>query len=154
MKAKRSPFERYQAYVIKLEHAGQKLPINQFGDVNYSQIASECGNRRQWFSENMNKVFGPAGETLEQILKEDIQRLGTNTAPAKDTDDVLSGIAETKTKEAGLLRSMLEQKTKENEHLRNKSQRLETENRILRSKVDEVESQQDAMLESGRRFTL
>jgi len=58
MSQKPSPYERYRAYVTRLEQSGEKFPINQFGDVNYSQIATECFSHLQWFSESEDKVFG------------------------------------------------------------------------------------------------
>lgn len=149
---KLSPFERYQAYVAQLEQAGKKFPISHLGDANLKQIADECGNRRQWFSESAKKKFGPNDQTLEQILQADKKRLGIDFAQPKNPDETLSDIADSKSREANLLRQILEQKSKENEQLRDENQRLQAENKLLRSKASEVESQQEEMLESGRSF--
>lgn len=71
---KRSPYDRYRDYVLQLEQAGKKFPVNQFGAVNFSKIADECGNRRQWFSESAKKIFCSQGKTLEQVIAKDIRR--------------------------------------------------------------------------------
>lgn len=151
---KRSPFERYRDYVMQLEQAGKKFPVNQFGDVNFSKIADECGNRRQWFSESAKKVFCSQGDTLEQVIAKDIRRIGSEFTSPKDPDSVLSDMAESKSKEASRLRSMLEQKSKENELLREQVESLSAEVRMLRSTAAEVSSQQEMMIDSGRSFVL
>jgi hypothetical protein len=151
---KRSPYERYRDYVLKLEQAGKKFPVNQFGDVNFSKIADECGNRRQWFSESAKKVFCPKGQTLEKVIAKDIRRLGSEFVAAKDPESVLVDMADSKSKEASRLRSMLEQKSKENELLREQVERLTTELRLLRASAEEISSQQDLMIDSGRSFIL
>ena len=147
------PFERYQAYIISLEQAGAKLPISHLGDLNLSQVSKDSGCRRQWFSESAKKKFGPSDRTLEEIIQSDIKRLGTDLARPNNPDVALSDIADTKSKEANLLRHMLEQKSKENEQLRDENQRLQIENKLLRGKASEIESQQEEMLESGRSFS-
>jgi hypothetical protein len=151
---KLSPFERYRCYVVQLEHAGKKFPVNQFGDVNFSKIADECGNRRQWFSESAKKVFPDSGETLERIIQNDIRRIGSDFVAAKDPESVLVDIAESKNREANLLRSMLEQKSKENEHLRQQVEKLSVEVRLLRGNVSELESQNELITDTGRSFVL
>ncbi|MEB0150630.1 hypothetical protein [Pseudomonas sp. CCC2.2] len=151
---KRSPFERYKDYILKLEQGGKKFPLNQFGDVNFSKIADECGNRRQWFSESAKKVFGPHGDTLEQIIAKDIRRIGSEFVAAKDPESILVDIADSKSREANRLRSMLEQKTKENELLREQVERLSAEVRLLRASAAEISSQQGLMIDSGRSFIL
>lgn len=151
---KRSPFERYKSYVMQLEQDGKKFPVNQFGDVNFSKIADECGNRRQWFSESAKKIFCSKGDTLEQVIAKDIRRIGSEFTPPKYPDSVLSDMADSKNKEASRLRSMLEQKSKENEILREQVESLSAEIRMLRSTATEVSSQQEFMIDSGRSFTL
>ncbi|WP_460059455.1 hypothetical protein [Pseudomonas sp. S2_A05] len=151
---KRTPFERYRDYVAQLEQAGKKFPVNQFGDVNFSRIADDCGNRRQWFSESAKKVFCPQGDTLEQVIAKDIRRIGSEVYTPKDPESVLMEMADSKSKEASRLRSMLEQKSKENELLREQVERLSDELRVLRSAASEVNGQQDLMIDSGRSFIL
>lgn len=151
---KRSPFERYRDYVTQLEQAGKKFPVNQFGDINFSKIADECGNRRQWFSESAKKVFCPQGDTLEQVIAKDIRRIGSEFSSPKDPESVLMDMADSKSREASRLRSMLEQKSKENELLREQVERLSAEIRMLRSTSAEVTNQQELMIDSGRSFIL
>lgn len=151
---KRSPFERYRLYVVQLEQAGKKLPVNQFGDINFSKIADECGNRRQWFSESAKKVFSQDGDTLEQVIAKDIRRIGSEFFTPKDPESILVDIADAKSREASRLRSMLEQKSKENELLRDQVERLSAEVRMLRSTAAEISGQQELMIDSGRSFIL
>lgn len=151
---KRSPFERYRDYVLSLEQAGRKFPVNQFGDVNFSKIADECGNRRQWFSESSKKVFTERGETLEKIIQADIHRIGSEFVAAKDPESALMDLAESKGREASLLRSLLDQKSKENDLLRQQVERLTVELRVLQGCVNELTNQQEMMLDSGRVFIL
>lgn len=151
---KSSPFERYRDYVLHLEKAGKKFPVNQFGDVNFSKIADECGNRRQWFSESAKKVFTERGETLERIIQADIRRIGSEFVAAKDPESALMDLADSKGREASLLRSLLDQKSKENDLLRQQVERLTVEIRALQGSVSELSSRQEMMLDSGRVFTL
>lgn len=151
---KRSPYDRYREYVLQLEQAGKKFPMNQFGAVNFSKIADECGNRRQWFSESSSKVFCPQGQTLEQIIAKDIRRIGSEFVAAKAPDSLAVDVAESKSREANRLRIMLEQKSKENELLREQVERLSAELQLLRTSAQEISSQQDLMIDSGRSFIL
>ena len=151
---KRSPFERYRDYVLQLEQAAKKFPVNQFGDVNFSKIADECGNRRQWFSESAKKTYCPHGDTLEQVIAKDIRRIGTEFIAARDPESILVDIADSKSREANRLRSMLEQKSKENEMLREQVERLSAEVRQLRSSAAEISGRQELMIDSGRSFIL
>lgn len=151
---KDSPFGRYREYVLHLEQAGRKFPVNQFGDVNFSRIANECGNRRQWFSESANKIFTERGETLERIIQADIRRIGSEFVTPKDPESALIDLADSKGREASILRSLLDQKSKENDLLRQQVERLTVEIRALQGSVSELSSRQEMMLDSGRVFTL
>ena len=151
---KNSPFGRYREYVLHLEQAGRKFPVNQFGDVNFSRIANECGNRRQWFSESANKIFTERGETLERIIQADIRRIGSEFVTPKDPESALIDLADSKGREASILRSLLDQKSKENDLLRQQVERLTVEIRALQGSVSELSSRQEMMLDSGRAFTL
>ncbi|WP_312905143.1 hypothetical protein [Stutzerimonas nitrititolerans] len=151
---KNSPFGRYREYVLHLEQAGRKFPVNQFGDVNFSRIANECGNRRQWFSESANKIFTERGETLERIIQADIRRIGSEFVTPKDPESALIDLADSKGREASILRSLLDQKSKENDLLRQQVERLTVEIRALQGSVSELSSRQEMMLDSGRVFTL
>lgn len=152
---KRSPFERYKEYVLKLEKAGIKFPTNQFGEINYTKIAGECGNRRQWFSESAKRIYCPYGDTLEQVIAKDIRRIGAEFIVPRDPDSsLLVDIPDSSRREANRLRSLLEQKSKENEILREQVERLSTEIRQLRSSNAEISGQKELMIDSGRSFTL
>lgn len=139
---------------MELEQAGKKFPVNQFGDVNFSKIADECGNRRQWFSESAKKVFSESNETLERIIAKDIRRIGSDFFVAKDPESALVDIAEKKSREASQLRSMLEQKSKENELLRDQVEKLTAELRLLRGNVSDLQGQAEMMTDCGRTFRL
>lgn len=151
---KNSPFGRYREYVLHLEQAGRKFPVNQFGDVNFSRIANECGNRRQWFSESAKKIFTERGETLERIIQADIRRIGSEFVTPKDPESALIDLADSKGREASILRSLLDQKSNENDLLRQQVERLTVEIRALQGSVSELSSRQEMMLDSGRVFTL
>ncbi|WP_054995065.1 hypothetical protein [Pseudomonas ficuserectae] len=151
---KRSPFERYRDYVMRLEQAGKKFPLNQFGDINFSKIADECGNRRQWFSESAKKVFCPNGDTLEQVIAKDIRKIGSEFFATKNHEPVLLDMAESTNRASNRLRAILEQKLKENELLREQVERLSAEVRLLRTNMAEISGQQELMIDSGRSFTL
>lgn len=58
---------RYAEYVATLELTGQKFPVNNFGDVNLSLIASICGFNRQVFATN---------KSMKEQLVKDVKRLG------------------------------------------------------------------------------
>ena len=149
------PFDRYDAYVKKLEKEGRKFPVSpNTGEVNWTQVADESKTRRQWFYENRNKTFGKDKKTLDAIVKADIKRIGTDMTAPKDPDEELSKIADNRSREASQLRHMLEQKSKENEQLRSDLQKLKEENRVLKSKLSEAEGSKEEMLDSGRCFSL
>lgn len=110
--SKKSPFERYEGYVLELEKTGKKFPVNQHGTVNHAKIAEDSGTRRQWYTESANKKFGPENKTLNTIMKADVKRIGTDFVAPKDPDEELSKIADNRSREANQLRQMLEQNPK------------------------------------------
>lgn len=152
--SKKSPFERYEGYVLELEKTGKKFPVNQHGTVNHAKIAEDSGTRRQWYTESANKKFGPENKTLNTIMKADVKRIGTDFVAPKDPDEELSKIADNRSREANQLRQMLEQKSKENEQLRSDNQKLREQVRALENRASEAESSAEEMLDSGRRFLL
>lgn len=151
---KKTPFERYEEFVQKLENEGQKFPVNQHGTVNHAKIAEDSGTRRQWYTESAGKKFGTENKTLNEIMRADIKRIGTDFVAPKDPDEELSKIADTRSREANQLRQMLEQKSKENEQLRSDNLKLREQVRILENRVSETENSAEEMLDSGRRFVL
>lgn len=152
--SRKSPFQRYEQYVLKLEQDGRKFPVNQHGTVNLAKIAEESGTRRQWYTESANKKFGPDNKTLDTILKADVKRIGTDFVAPKAPDEEFSRIADNRSREASQLRQMLEQKSKENEQLRSDNQKLKEKIRVLENRVSEAENSTEEMLDSGRRFSL
>ncbi|PTQ10455.1 hypothetical protein CWO28_01405 [Vibrio splendidus] len=79
----------YEAYTKSLLENKQSLPVNQFGDVNFSGIAKACSNRRQWFSENSEKVM-PNDKTLKATIAFDVKMLGTTIIKPRNSDTILS----------------------------------------------------------------
>lgn len=147
-----NPFERYKNYVLALEVKGERLPTNQYGNLNFAQIAKECGNRRQWFSENIGKIFSD-GNTLKQIIEFDCNRLGTKISPTKKHDDNYNKSIEISNKEKSKLHMQLMQKTEEIEILKMENKRLQQENIYLKTKVEEADASKEELLDTGRRFT-
>lgn len=146
------PFERYRDYVAGLEREGKTLPTNQFGDLNFTQIASDCGMRRQWFSENSGKVFGSEGKTLKQIISDDFTALGTDQIQPKDVSETLAKRSEAKSKEVNRLRKNLNLKLNEIEALREENEQLKAENRLLKAKCGEEEDRIELLRDTGRSF--
>lgn len=146
------PFERYQTYIRDLEREGKSLPTNQFGDLNFTQIATDCGMRRQWFSENSNKVFGTEGQTLSQIIQDDMSALGVKKNESINTTEKLAKSAELKSKEASQLRKILNIKLSEIESLKEEIKELRVENSLLKAKNQESEERNTLLTDTGRSF--
>tara|TARA_Y100000034_G_scaffold95432_1_gene115950 strand:- start:181 stop:639 length:459 start_codon:yes stop_codon:yes gene_type:complete len=146
------PFERYKAYIFKLEKAGKSLPVNQYGDINFTKIASECGMRRQWFSENSQKVFDSEGKTLNQIIHHDLQALGSEVPKKQDIEEKISKDSEQKEKENSKLRKMLNLKLSEIEMLKEENAQLKSELTVLKAKNKETIEQTTLLTDTGRNF--
>jgi hypothetical protein len=146
---KPTPFERYKAYIKGLKQSGGKLPTNQFGDLNLSAIASESGNRRQWFSESGKKIMPDTGKTLESIIQHDMNQIGTEQKAGENADVSLSKQSSDAKKENGLLRRKIDQLTAEVSALRVENEVLKLENQISN---DESKESFNVMEESGRSF--
>lgn len=149
--SKPNPFERYQSYVDSLKESGEKFPCNQFGDLNLTVVAKRCGNRRQWFSENADKIMGDTEKKLSQIIRGDASFIGTEQSPPKDKDSVLQGIADNKSKENSKLKRALVHQTAEVENLR---KQLEEANAKLRCVKQESKDRYEEMCENGRSFNV
>jgi len=146
---KKNPFQRYQDYVNQLKESGEKFPLNNFGDINFTIVAEKCGNRRQWFSENANKVMGDTQKTLSQIIKSDSVSTGTTLKSRKKPETILSDISEKINKENNRLLKSLEQATAEIEKLRSQVEDLEFQLGNVKRESDERFNE---MSESGRSF--
>ena len=147
--SKQTPFERYQNYVTNLIKSGGRFPINQSGDLNFTVIAKQCKNRRQWFSENANKVMGTTKKTLAVIIRDDASALGTSVKAPKNPESVLSDIAEKLQKDNNRLTRSLELKTAENEKLKDQVAELKEE---LKCRSQESKDRYQEMSENGRSF--
>ncbi len=145
---KTTPFERYEAYIKNLLDNKRPLPINQFGDVNFSIIAKVCNNRRQWFSENAEKVM-PNGKTLRATIAFDVETLGTAMVESRNSDIVISEETSNLKKENNKLRRYLDVKTSELEWLRKENEQLKVQ---LKMRKEEAANRFDEMMESGRSF--
>ncbi|BBC40843.1 hypothetical protein FA893_17320 [Photobacterium damselae subsp. piscicida] len=148
MSKKLTPFKRYEAYTKKLLEIKQPLPVNQYGDVNFSEIAKACNNRRQWFSENAKNVM-PNGKTLRATIAFDVETLGTAMVEPRNSDIVISEEASKLKKENNKLRRSLDVNTSELEWLRKENKQLKVQ---LKMSKEEAANRFDEMMESGRSF--
>ncbi|CAK2830287.1 transposase [Vibrio crassostreae] len=148
MSKKLTPFERYEAYIKNLSENEQPLPVNQFGDVNFTEIAKACNNRRQWFSENAEKEM-PNGRTLKATVAFNAETLGTAMTEPKSSDVVLSEKAEELRKENNKLRRIRDMNTGELERLRKENEQLKSQ---LKMSKEEAANRFNEMMESGRSF--
>lgn len=146
---KQTPFERYQNYIENLKKSGEKLATNQSGDLNFTVIAKQCKNRRQWFSENANKVMGSTKKTLAEIIRNDASAIGTSGRAPKNPESTLSDISEKVKKENNRLMRSLELKTAEIEKLRDQLAELEAKLEYLKQ---ESKDRYQEMSENGRSF--
>jgi len=147
---KKSPFERYKAYINELKESGGKLPCNQFGDLNITAVASACGNRRQWFSENNQKIMPDSGnKTLASIIQQDMNQIGTEQKTGEDADVSLSKQStDTKKENARLLRK-IDLLTADIVELKSENEALKLEKKISN---DENKEQINSLEDSGRSF--
>ena len=146
-----NPYNRYCVYRDKLEEEGRKFPINQFGELNLSKISKDCGNRRQWFSENADKIFGSEQKTLSQIVSDDSKRIGIEIFQEERNLSKKSTIFLEKENER--LRSDLDKKLKEVKALRSEVQYLTSENQRLKASSSEIDEKKNQLLETGRSFS-
>jgi hypothetical protein len=132
-------------YIAYLNKYGQKFPENQFGDVNESYVAEQCGFRRTVFS---------ATPSMGEILKNAVLAIGTETIQGKDP-------SERSNDEAKQLKKQLNDAKRDLAIIEEKNSALEKQLSLTRKeinrltkKVDEDAESLDFMLETGRRFTL
>ncbi len=145
---KNTPFERYQSYINELMKHKEPLPVNNFGDINFTSIGKACNVRRQWFSESLNREM-PNGKKLKDQINFDIKLLGTATAKPKSPDTIISEKTDDLSKENNRLRKQLDLTTAEISHLRDENERLKTQFKITQ---EESANRFDEMMESGRNF--
>ena len=131
---------RYVEYVANLELTGQRFPINNFGDVNLSEIAFKCGFNRQVFSTN---------KSMKQQLEADVKRIGTNTNEKSSTPQ-----SKIDNKDAVRLMKFNELKDLEILALRKQINELQKLVNGLETARSEHNTFYDELLSSGRRFIL
>ncbi|HAS25117.1 MAG TPA: hypothetical protein DCR64_06115 [Vibrio sp.] len=137
--------QRYSDYVSGLETEGRKFPINQFGDLNLTEIASACGFNRQVFSTN---------KSMKQQLISDAKRIGTELTDGKKQDDVLAKKAKASSEQVNKLMRDLSVAEEKISALQQQVMQLEVENKRLKNDKNEATASLEFMFETGRRFTL
>lgn len=145
-------FQRVEAYLAELRSNGESLPLNQFGDVNFTLIAEKCGTRRQWFSENAHKKFGSDNETLSVIIDRLRGELGGRRSQRDEVAEKISKQRDDASKQVNELRKTLNLKLSELEGLRNEVDLLKAENKLLRAKLGEQDEIMEMVSDTGRSF--
>ena len=132
-------------FIAYLKKTGQKFPENQFGDVNESYVAEQCGFRRTVFSTT---------QSMGDILKNAVLTMGTETIEGRDPD-------ERNNYEAKQLKKQLNDAKRDLAIIEEKNAALEVqlskkreEIKRLTKKTHEDAESLEFMLETGRRFTL
>lgn len=137
--------QELQNYLDELRNSGNRLPINQQGQVNKTKIATKCGFHRQVFKTN---------QTMKKLLEDAVNEIGTDiSAPVNDENYLSKKISDSEMMLSQLRRGnslMSEEITA----LRKQIMELESENNRLKHKQDETEVSFEEMLQTGRRFTL
>lgn len=132
---------RYAEYVSNLELTGKKFPINNFGQVNLSEIASKCGFNRQVFATN---------KLMKLQLEADVRRIGTNT----NDSDLSSQKKERIDIDVSKLMKSIDFKDFEILSLKKQINELLKVVHDLESNRSESKAIYEELLLSGRRFTL
>tara|TARA_Y100001960_G_C14781343_1_gene886993 strand:- start:3827 stop:4282 length:456 start_codon:yes stop_codon:yes gene_type:complete len=149
MSQKPTPFERYEALIKELKNKKQPLPVNQFGDVNFKQIADACNNRRQWFSENANKLM-PNGKTLKATIAFDAETLGTAIVESERANITASTELDELRKENNKLKRARDINIGEINRLRKENAQLKA---LIEINKEEATNLFDEIMESGRSFS-
>ena len=115
--------DNYSAYVAKLKATGGKFPLNQFGNVNTSSIAKECGFERGSFADSRS--------ALSKQLAKDIKLIGTKIKNVSEEESSLKKQKDEASKNASKLSKELERTTAEVYKLRDVVALLEQEKKAL-----------------------
>ena len=137
--------QRYADYVKDLESEGKKFPLNQFGDVNLTEVAEAFGINRQVFFRN---------KTMKQQLDDDVKRIGTELTEGEKPDDALAKKAKASSEQVNKLMRDLAVAEEKVSALQQQIMQLELENKRLKNNNEEAAASLDHMLATGRRFTL
>lgn len=135
--------ENYAAYVANLLATNTKFPVNQFGDANISLIAKECGFKRGVI-QNKDSLMG-------KQFQSDLERIGTEVSPAKNTESKLEAQTKKVTQNASKLEKELERTTAEVEQLRKELALAQKEITLLINRKEEDENKFEHLFETGRR---
>lgn len=135
----------FDAYVKYLKNTGQKFPISQFGDINYSQIAELCGFDRQVFAKN---------KALKQQLHDEAKIIGTDAVEGKDPETRTDNELKNLKKQLSNARKDLALAEEKIEGLQ--KQLIQVNSELRRSEEDKEEAAEslDFMINTGRRFSL
>jgi hypothetical protein len=137
--------KNYDGYVERLRSTGQKFPINNFGDVNLSAVAKECGFLWQVFSTNKN---------MGAKLIIDVKAIGTDLVQGKTAETVMDQNVTLLKKQLNNSRKDLALAEETIDALTKQILHLETENKLLKHQSTEKNESFEYMIETGRRFTL
>lgn len=137
--------QRYADYVAELERNGRKFPINQFGDVNLTEIAKSCGFNRQVFTTNAS---------MKKALADDVRRVGTEITEAQRPEAFLANKVKVKSDQINKLMRDLAIAEEKIHALESQVINLERENKLLKTESKEAADSLDYMLSTGRRFAL
>jgi hypothetical protein len=135
----------FDAYVDYLKATGEKFPINQFGDINFSQIAELCGFERQVFSRN---------KVLKEKLDADVKFIGTDAVDGKDPESRVDNDLKNLRKQLSNAKRDL---ALAEEKIDGLQRQLITVNSELKRSDEEKEEAAESfayMISTGRRFTL
>jgi hypothetical protein len=132
---------RFSDYIHNLELTGKKFPINNFGAVNLSEVAKQCGFNRQVFSTNV---------AMRELLAAAIKRIGTSVdpIPAKLSPDTGTS------RDINNILKTLDLRDAEIAALKNEIRSLKQAVFDLECKSSECTSVFDDLLLTGRRFHL
>jgi predicted RNase H-like nuclease (RuvC/YqgF family) len=132
-------------YIKHLKKTGQKFPENQFGDVNESYVAEQCGFRRTVFS---------ATSSMGDVLKNAVLTIGTETIDGKDPYERSNDEAKQLKKQLNDAKRDLAIIEEKNAALEKQLSQKRKEIKRLTKKTNEDAESLEFMLETGRRFTL
>nr|MBP9507575.1 hypothetical protein [Bacteroides sp.] len=128
--------QRYADYVKDLESEGKKFPLNQFGDVNLTEVAEACGFNRQVFFRN---------KTMKQQLDDDVKRIGTELTEGEKPDDALAKKAKASSEQVNKLMRDLAVAEEKVSALQQQIMQLELENKRLKNNNEEAAASLDHM---------
>lgn len=137
--------ENFSNYVNFLRENNQKLPVNQFGDINLSVVAKTCGFYRQVFTNN---------ESMELALGRAVKEVGSDLVEGKIPSGVLEKDPIQIKKLISNLRHDLAKSEEKIAYLKKQLMNANSETKLSSKKIMEYEDSFEHMIATGRRFTL